>query len=49
MAVDGASRGEAARELEVHARDYSAFIKMTKWSAIVSVIIALVVMYIISN
>lgn len=49
MAIDGASRSETAKELEVHVRDYSAFINIAKWGAILSVIVALVVMYIISN
>lgn len=49
MAVDSAGRSDDANELQVHARNYSAFIKIAKWSAIASVIIAIVVMYIISN
>lgn len=49
MAVDGAGRSDDGNELQVHARSYSAFIKIAKWSAIAAVIIAIVVMYIISN
>lgn len=36
-------------EAAAHVRDYSAFVKMFKWGAIISFITAIVVMMIISN
>ena len=36
-------------EVATHVRDYSAFIKLLKWGAIISFVTAMLVMVIISN
>jgi hypothetical protein len=57
MAVEGSAQQGAApsateasrtEDFEAHARDYSGFIKMFKWLAIISFLMAMFVMFIIS-
>jgi hypothetical protein len=57
MAIDGAAEkngGSPAtdearpNDFEAHVRDYSGFLKMFKWLAIISFLTALFVMFIIS-
>lgn len=37
------------QDVAAHVRDYSGFVKMLKWGAIISFIIAMVVVLLISN
>ena len=57
MAIEGsaeqregspATEHDRTEDFEAHARDYSGFIKMFKWLAIISFLTAMLVMFIIS-
>ena len=48
MAVEPATDQAQSEHMEAHVRDYSGFIKLFKYGAIVSFITAMVVMMIIS-
>ena len=48
MAVDPVTT-EHSGQIEAHARDYSGFVRLLKWTAIISFIIAMGTMYVISN
>jgi hypothetical protein len=48
MANDGATEQSRTEEFDAHVRDYSGFIRMFKWLAIISFVTAIFVMMIIS-
>ena len=48
MAIEPATDPHRTEDFEAHERDYSGFIKMFKWLAIISFVIAMLVMVIIS-
>jgi hypothetical protein len=48
MANEGATEHSRSDDFEAHVRDYSGFIRLLKWVAIVSLLTALFVMFIIS-
>ena len=48
MAAEPATT-EHSQQIEAHARDYSGFVRLFKWGAILSFITAMVVIFIISN
>jgi hypothetical protein len=48
MAVEPAGNEATTEDFEAHVRDYSGFIKLFKYGAIISLIIALIVMLLIS-
>ncbi len=43
-----ATEHDGTNDFEAHARDYSGFIKMFKWLAIIAFLTAILVMFIIS-
>lgn len=50
MAVEPVhGESQSGEHIEAHVRDYSAFIKMFKWGAILSFITVMLVMMLISN
>ncbi|MEO6361007.1 MAG: hypothetical protein ABIO43_10600 [Sphingomicrobium sp.] len=49
MAVEPATNATDSGNIQVHARDYSKFTWMLKWSAVGSFIIAMIVVVLISN
>jgi hypothetical protein len=49
MAVEPVNEQSPTGDFQHHARDYSGFVKLFKWGAIISFITAMVVMIIISN
>ena len=49
MAVEPATHETASQDMAAHVRDYSGFIKLFKWGAIISFITGIVVMFLISN
>ena len=49
MAVEPANEQSPTGDFQAHARDYSGFIKLFKWGAIISFVTAMVVLIIISN
>ena len=48
MAIEPATDQSRTDDFDAHVRDYSGFIKMFKWLAIISFITAIFVMFIIS-
>ena len=48
MAVEPASSDSRTEDFEAHVRDYSGFIKLFKYGAIISLITGLIVMLLIS-
>ena len=48
MAKDGATEQSRTSDLDAHVRDYSGFLRMFKWLAIISFVTAIFVMIIIS-
>ena len=48
MANEGASEQSRTEDFDAHVRDYSGFIRMFKWLAIISFVTAIFVMIIIS-
>jgi hypothetical protein len=49
MAVDHSTSESHADNMDVHVRDYSKFTALFKWGAILSFIIAMIVLVLISN
>ena len=49
MAVEPATNEAPTQDMQAHIRDYSGFIKLFKYGAIISIIIAFAVMFLISN
>ncbi|MDQ3471670.1 MAG: aa3-type cytochrome c oxidase subunit IV [Pseudomonadota bacterium] len=49
MAVEPVNEQSPTGDFQSHSRDYSGFIKLFKWGAIISFVTAMVVMIIISN
>jgi len=49
MAVDHSTTESHSGDIEAHVRDYSRFTGLFKWGAIISFIIAMLVLVIISN
>ncbi|MEO5775171.1 MAG: hypothetical protein ABIQ32_13790 [Sphingomicrobium sp.] len=49
MAVEPATHGTHSGDHEAHVRDYSRFIGMFKWGAVVCFVIAMVVLVVISK
>jgi len=49
MAADTKARGSNDKNITVHNRDYSGFIKLLKWTSVIVAIISAAVIYIISN
>ena len=49
MAVEPVNEQSPADDFQSHARDYSGFIKLFKWGAIISFVTAMVVLMIISS
>ena len=47
MAIEPATEQSRTDDFEAHARDYSGFIKMFKWLAIIGFVTAILVMFII--
>jgi hypothetical protein len=47
MAAEPAPNEPPAQDFKAHARDYSAFIKMLKWGAIISAVLGFVVVFLI--
>ncbi len=47
MAVEPAPNEAPVQDFKAHARDYSAFIKMLKWSAIISAVLGFIVVFLI--
>ena len=43
-----AAEGEAKVEIKVHERDYSKFVALLKWGAIISFVAAMLVIFIIA-
>ena len=48
MAKDSATEASRPDDFDAHVRDYSGFLRMFKWLAIVSFVTAILVMFIIS-
>jgi hypothetical protein len=48
MAIEPATEDARPNDFEAHVRDYSGFLKMFKWLAIISFVTAIFVMIIIS-
>lgn len=49
MAVEPATDQVHSDDLQAHVRDYSGFIRMLKWGAIISFVIGFIVVILISN
>ena len=49
MAVEPSQEQAQSGDFQSHVRDYSAFLTMFKWGAILSFVTAIVVMMLISN
>ena len=49
MAVEQSNTADHGNDMEAHVRDYSKFTGMLKWGAIISFILAMFVVWIISN
>ena len=49
MAAEPAHEDMHSNDIHSHARDYSSFLTMLKWGAIISFVTAMIVLIIISN
>ena len=49
MAADQSDIPASEQDLPAHQRNYEGFVKLLKWTALGSFVIALVVMFLISN
>ncbi|HVM36994.1 MAG TPA: aa3-type cytochrome c oxidase subunit IV [Sphingomicrobium sp.] len=49
MAVEPASDQVHNQDLQAHVRDYSGFVRMVKWGAIISFVIGFIVVLLISE
>jgi hypothetical protein len=49
MAVEPATEHVQTQDIKAHVRDYSGFLKMLKWGAIISFVLGAIVVVLISN
>ena len=48
MAVEPASNEPPSQDMQMHVRDYSGFVSLLKWGALVSFVTAIIVLFLIS-